>query len=228
MITGIPDDYPVADLPAWTRQLNQMILDTVHPIGSIIATANNINPGTNIGGTWTPYAAGRVLVGLDLNNASFDTAGMTGGAATVTLTAAQSGLPSHTHTQAAHNHTSAAHTHSINHDHAAVTSSTAGAHSHTASVSMGVNNDVSFGAPREEFFANTNSNLRNRSVAVDVQGNHTHSVNLPNFEGTSGSTTPGATGSATPTINAVAAANATVAHTNLQPYAVVHYWQRTA
>lgn len=46
-----------------------------------------------------PNSKGRVLVGLDTGVADFNTLGKTGGATTHTLTADQSGLPSHTHGQ---------------------------------------------------------------------------------------------------------------------------------
>jgi microcystin-dependent protein len=46
-----------------------------------------------------------VLVGLNGADPDFDVAEETGGAKTVTLTAAQSGLPQHTHIQNAHTHT---------------------------------------------------------------------------------------------------------------------------
>jgi microcystin-dependent protein len=74
----------------------------------------NTNPGTLLGyGTWSAFAAGRMLVGFNAGDADFDTAEETGGAKTVTLTAAQSGLPQHTHTQNAHTHTQNAHNHVI-------------------------------------------------------------------------------------------------------------------
>lgn len=66
------------------------------PIGSVIATTTDTNPAAAIGyGTWSQYAQGRALVGVDPNDADFNAAGKTGGAATVTLTEAQ--LPAHQH-----------------------------------------------------------------------------------------------------------------------------------
>ena len=50
-------------------------------------------------GTWVAFGAGRVMVGLNSSDTDFDTAEETGGVKEVTLTAAQSGLPSHSHTQ---------------------------------------------------------------------------------------------------------------------------------
>src|SRR5690606_9327728 len=49
-----------------------------------------------------PDLRGRVIVGLATGDADFDTLGGTGGVKTVTLTAAQSGLPSHYHSMSGH------------------------------------------------------------------------------------------------------------------------------
>jgi microcystin-dependent protein len=68
---------------------------------SVVAT----NPSTLLGyGTWAAFAAGRMLVGFNAADTDFDTDEKTGGAKTVALTAAQSGLPQHTHIQDAHTH----------------------------------------------------------------------------------------------------------------------------
>jgi microcystin-dependent protein len=55
------------------------------------------SPATLFGGTWAAFGAGRMLVGIDAGDTAFDTVEETGGAKTVTLTAAQSGLPQHSH-----------------------------------------------------------------------------------------------------------------------------------
>jgi microcystin-dependent protein len=77
------------------------------PIGAVFLAVVSTDPGTLFGyGTWTAFGAGRMLVGRDGNDADFDTAEETGGAKTVTLTAAQSGTTAHGHavTDPGHTH----------------------------------------------------------------------------------------------------------------------------
>lgn len=82
------------------------------PIGSVFIAVVSTSPATLLGGgTWSAFATGRMLVGIDGGDTDFDTVEETGGAKTVSLTAAQSGLPQHTHTQNSHNHTQDAHAH---------------------------------------------------------------------------------------------------------------------
>ena len=75
------------------------LIAAVYPIGSIYVSTASTNPNTLFGfGTWSAFGAGKVLVGINAADADFDTAEETGGAKTVTLTAAESGLPAHDHT----------------------------------------------------------------------------------------------------------------------------------
>jgi microcystin-dependent protein len=79
------------------------LTDVVYPVGSIFTTVTNYADSAAVvnaigGTTWTAFGAGRVLVGADASDTDFDTAEETGGAKTVTLTSAQSGVPAHTHT----------------------------------------------------------------------------------------------------------------------------------
>lgn len=75
------------------------ILSALNPIGTIREFNVSTNPATLLGfGTWSAYGTGRVTVAIDAGQTEFDTVDETGGAKTVTLTAAQSGLPAHPHT----------------------------------------------------------------------------------------------------------------------------------
>lgn len=85
----------------------QAALAALYPVGSIYTNATSaVNPGTLLGfGTWTAFAAGRVMVGFDSSNALFDTAEETGGSAdainvshTHTATFTGTALANHSHT----------------------------------------------------------------------------------------------------------------------------------
>jgi hypothetical protein len=89
-----------------TTAFVQAAIALLYPVGSIYTNASvSTNPATLLGfGTWTAFAAGRVMVGFNSSNALFDTAGETGGSAdaivvshTHTATSTDSG---HTHTYA--------------------------------------------------------------------------------------------------------------------------------
>ena len=70
-------------------------LELAFPIGSTYITQENINPSTILGfGTWE-RSKGKVFVGLDENDANFNTIGKTGGETTHTLTVAE--MPYHNH-----------------------------------------------------------------------------------------------------------------------------------
>lgn len=88
----------------------QDIFDVVHPIGSIYFSVDNTNPAALFGGTWVAWGAGRVPVGVNAADASFDAVEETGGNKTVVLTEAN--LPPHDH--------------QMDHAHQSVSSGTAG------------------------------------------------------------------------------------------------------
>ena len=67
----------------------------IYPIGSIYLSVSPENPSQYFGGIWEEWGSGKVPVGVDINNTNFNTVEKTGGAATVTLTAAQ--IPPHSH-----------------------------------------------------------------------------------------------------------------------------------
>jgi hypothetical protein len=67
-----------------------------YPVGAIYITTTTENPATTFGGgTWVSFGGGKVLVGT----AQGFNIGATGGNQNHTLTAEQSGLPAHSHTQ---------------------------------------------------------------------------------------------------------------------------------
>lgn len=73
------------------------LMALIYPIGIVVTFGVSTNPATLLGvGTWTAIA-GKVVVGINAGDAEFDTLDETGGAKTVTLTAAQSGIPAHDH-----------------------------------------------------------------------------------------------------------------------------------
>ena len=108
-VSGKPDtaDGTLVQPSDWNAE-HEVTADTFAacwPVGSVFTAVVNTNPATLLGfGTWTALAAGRMLVGFNAADTDFDTAKETGGAKTVTLTAAQSGLPQHTHVQDQHRH----------------------------------------------------------------------------------------------------------------------------
>jgi hypothetical protein len=80
-------------------------LSAAYPVGSIYINAGvSTNPATLLGfGTWTAFGAGRVLVGLNASDASFDTLEETGGSKDAIVV-------SHTHTATV---TDPGHTHTL-------------------------------------------------------------------------------------------------------------------
>jgi len=76
-----------------TTAFVQAALQLLYPVGTIYTNSSvSTNPATLLGfGTWTAFAAGRVMVGFNSSNALFDTAEETGGSA-------DSVVVSHTHT----------------------------------------------------------------------------------------------------------------------------------
>jgi hypothetical protein len=100
LIESAVSEYLVANPPS-------VDLSDSWPVGSVFASVVETNPASLLGfGTWQAFGAGRTLVGVDSGDEDFDTAEETGGAKTVQLNAAQSGLPAHSHvaTDAGHVH----------------------------------------------------------------------------------------------------------------------------
>ena len=74
----------------------KQLLDIFYPIGIIYESVKPDNPSTFMGGTWTRFGNGKVLVGVDESDTDFNTVNKTGGEKTHVLTVSE--MPSHTHT----------------------------------------------------------------------------------------------------------------------------------
>lgn len=82
----------------WVKVARQMIdeaFDQTFPVGSILTTYDDTNPGTRMSGTWEQFATGKTIIGVDSKDNDFKEAGNTGGAKTISLSESQ--MPSHSH-----------------------------------------------------------------------------------------------------------------------------------
>lgn len=97
LVPGTTGNVMQSDGTNWASNTLVSLLGTIYPVGCIYTSTVSTNPATTFGfGTWAAYGAGQFLVGKAAAG-TFNTGGATGGAETVTLTAAQSGVPAHTH-----------------------------------------------------------------------------------------------------------------------------------
>jgi hypothetical protein len=67
------------------------------PVGSIYMSINSTDPSELFGGTWERAAKGRVIVGVDESDSTFDSPGLLGGEKAHLLTEQESGLRNHDH-----------------------------------------------------------------------------------------------------------------------------------
>lgn len=193
------------------------VLQAAYPIGSIYLNASNgTNPATLLGfGTWERLGQGRMMIDAD----STYTAGGTGGSAThdhggkagsTTLTAAQSGLPAHTHGFT--NPKIPNHVHSMTHHH---TYEYAG---DAASNISGSNPDNMGNVIRRR----TDGSKTGLSTA-DYTGNTGNPTSLDATTGGAvGAVTGGAKAASSGHDHTISSAN------NMPPWIGVYMWQRTA
>ncbi len=76
--------------------LVKAIANVMCPVGHILMSTRNVNPGTYLGGTWVAWGSGRVPVGVSTDDADYSASERTGGAKTLNL--------SHSHTVNGHTH----------------------------------------------------------------------------------------------------------------------------
>lgn len=85
------------NLPSTNTPINATnLLDNVYPVGSIYMSVNSTNPSLLFGGTWEAWGSGKVPIGVDTNDSSFDTVEKTGGSKTHSITVNE--MPQHNHT----------------------------------------------------------------------------------------------------------------------------------
>lgn len=89
-------DKAGTDIQDYINDILTVELDARHPIGSIYMSTASTNPGTFLPGTWAVWGTGRVPVGVDTEDANFNTVEKEVGASTVTLDTTM--IPSHSHT----------------------------------------------------------------------------------------------------------------------------------
>lgn len=71
------------------------IFNKVYPVGSIYLSVNSTNPSSYFGGTWVAWGSGRVPIGVNTSDTSFNTVEKTGGNKTHAITSNE--MPSHNH-----------------------------------------------------------------------------------------------------------------------------------
>ncbi len=127
-------------------------LSALYPVGSIYTNASvSTNPATLLGfGTWEAFGAGRVMVGLNAADASFDTLGETGGSKDAVVV-------SHTHT---------------------ASTASAGSHQHDSNttvprVQIGTDNGTAWAGAASGTYGTSTT-----TTPVASAGDHTHSVTV--------------------------------------------------
>lgn len=213
------------------------LFDLVYPVGSIYMSVNNVNPGTLFGGTWVAWGAGKVPVGVNTSDTSFNTVEKTGGSKDAII-------PSHNHTAtftgtavAAHTHTGPSHYHSIPAQSISVsgtgsgTTTTNGDHSHiyqrmwptTFSESGSDTQHTGISSYGGSWTDGAGAHAHDVTVGVGASGtlaaHNTNSAGTGNT-GSAGAHTPAGTVS-------VASRGEAVANKNLQPYITCYMWKRT-
>ena len=214
------------ELGGWVAVANLNDLISAVPTGSILAFGSSMAPsgwalcngsvhgsaalealltaGGHSNPTLTPNLTDRFILGKGGALPS------SGGAATVKLTAAQSGIPAHTHPASAGND-SPDHAHNVN-----PPATNTGNHTHTHSLTLNDGSGSGTGNYVDSNPTNDNRGFAGGSVGSNT---HAHSVDIPPFN-SAGAT---ARHSHAITVAASAAAAAAQPHENLPPYYSLTY-----
>ena len=203
----------VNEVKAYTGTIQSLVIDAIYPIGSLYMSINNTMPSALAEGkTWELLSGNYVLKTI-----SSGTGGQTssaGNTGSTTLTAAQSGVPAHSHGLNSHTHTQTG-----------TFTSTSQSANHTHRVQKSVNNNISFGLPENgtKFIGNIMIHSGSGGAYKDIPENsvgHTHKITLS-----------GNTGAASGSTANNSAANASQGHTHTagMPQNIgVYVWKRIA
>lgn len=225
-------------------------MDDVLPIGAIFLSIDSTNPATTLGyGTWVAFGEGKVLLGLDPGNPTFDTPEETGGALTVAAIGTVSqptfiGSPLGTHTHGVGTYLPSLHSGSAVADHASHTHSYTEVPNHLHTLATGTGSTGNFaqvigtvdtssggtGATPTQTALGTRSGNPVGGVATGTTAGPSavlsHNVTQPsahtmsgNSEAVSGGTPAGTVSQ--PTFTGTPSSV-------VQPYIVVFMWKRTA
>lgn len=218
-ITGV-GVAPTASFGTNTTQLAttafvQAALQAVYPVGSIYISTTATNPNSTFGfGTWSEFGAGRVLVGQNSADASFDTLEEVGGSKDAIVV-------SHTHSFSGSGSTGAAGGHS--HTFSGTTSSN-GAHQHMNGAPIDCTSaQYPYGSQagnQTSYFCDSNGTGGTNALTSSA-GDHSHT-----YSGTTSGVGDHSHSVSVSGTNASTGSSGTNA--NLQPYVVVKMWKRTA
>lgn len=212
------------------------IFDLVYPIGSIYMSVNDVNPGTLFGGTWVAWGDGRVPVGVKSSDSNFNTVEKTGGSnsenytprgsnTAVTLTAAQSGVPAHSH-----GHTIAVSDKAQFNTNSSglCTTDETGSHTHEVYIK-----EDATATAKSRRLGSTNDHTRSGPNNMSYAGahkhtvpNHTHSIPAHGHNITGGISNSTAENASKSHNHTFTGTQATISH--LQEYITCYMWKRTA
>lgn len=160
VLEGTPE-APTATFGTNTTQLAttafvQAALSALYPVGTIYTSTVATNPAVTFGfGTWEAFGAGKVLVGQDTGDTSFDTLGETGGSKNAVVVS--------------HNHTTAG----------------AGGHNHSLMRSYGGDSwDYGLTATGGGGLGGDKSAKAYGSEFITTVGNHSHTIDSAGEDGT--------------------------------------------
>lgn len=208
---------------------------TIHPYGGTTAPYGWLlcDGGTTVSypilsalvGATTPNIKGKVIVGVDSGDPDFSTPiTSTGGLKSVTLTGAQSGVPVHGHGITSQSFSGTAGTvgnTSLTHSHTGTTVSE-GEHTHNTDTSSGPSATHGHNILDRLAHGPSNQNVTYTAGCLSTEPDHSHTFTTASALGDHDhSFTPA--GSVSVVVASNTAADASSAHTNLQPYMALNY-----